>query len=104
MRLAERHLGAIREMVQRGMPRQLVDSARVKAKMTFQLLRVEDAKQPDVQSRLTAPLLALRSPQTLLATRLLSTARVVVRQADERAPNQKLDVYGEVEVTYKTVL
>ena len=101
--IAEERLAALRELIARGVARVLVDSGRVNAKLTFQVVTIEEA---EAEPSLAAPLrpigLLTGTPERLT----LPDVRLVVRQADERSPQAstiQANVYGEVEVTFKTV-
>ena len=96
LQLAEMHLSAFRQIASRGVPRVLIDSGHVKAKVTFQIIQDEEAPRPPV----------IVGVPGLVAWRRLLPGRIVVRQADERAPQTtdlKIDVFGEVEVAFKTI-
>lgn len=106
LQMAEERLVALGELLARGVPRVLVDSGRVNAKLTFEVVTIEEAETPARASRLAAPLRRLgtitRTPERFT----LPDVRLVVRQADERSPQASsvnANVYGEVEITFKTV-
>lgn len=103
-RLALWNQAAVQEIIRRGLPRVIADAGRVNAKLTYEVLTTENgegAKKPFVTP--SKPLVhALAMPES----GALSKLRLVVRQADERLPqNQDLqvNVFGEVEVEFKTV-
>jgi hypothetical protein len=106
LRLAHARLLALRQLVKQGIPRVLVDSGRVNAKMTFQAVRTEDASKPEIAGRLAAPLNPLGQIAGTPLPRSLANIRLVVRPADAQSPQTsqlQLNIFGEVEVTFKTV-
>jgi hypothetical protein len=125
LRIAAQQQIVLRETMRRGVPRVLVDSGHVTAKLTFSISPPQAAAapatpEPTTVSRarnLLVPLEPLSRigfirPERLeeighLRPEVLDKVRLVVRQADERAPETgrlRADVFGEVEVTFKTVL
>lgn len=109
-RLAASLLAALRQIVGRGVPRVLVNSGRVNARMTFQLTSQAPSAAP--ASQLSPVFLGAAErarfalPTASLATSPPSSLRLTVRQASDRAPQVaqlQVDVYGEVEVTFRTV-
>jgi hypothetical protein len=103
LRIAAVRLAAIQQAVERGVPQVIVDSGRIDAKLTFQVIRTEDADTPKLRDRLASPSYPLSS----INMDELSKVRLVVRQADEKAPqtsNLQANVFGEVEITFKTIL
>ncbi len=104
--LALNHYTAIREIIRRGLPRIIADAGRVNAKLTYEVLSIEEAARPERAARLAAPLQPLTRGIPLPEPTVLSKLRLIVRPADERVPqNQKLqvNVFGEVEISFKTV-
>ncbi len=98
LRLATVRLGILKESVSRGMPRVLVDSGKITAKVTFRLHDLAAAK-PEVRRGPAVPLAPLGAGAANL--------RVVVRQVDPAeaaggaaAPGTAV---GEVEITFKTM-
>lgn len=123
LRIASGRILIMRQLAVRGLPRVVVDSGRINAKMTFRLLSTE---QPEPKAdngaprevRATRPLSAatlaslrlrstdLRSIVGIPQAAILPDVKLLVRQADERAPETsqiKANVFGEVEITFKTV-
>ena len=103
LRIAAVRLAAIQQAVERGVPQVIVDSGRIDAKLTFQVIRTEDADTPKLRDRLASPSYPLSS----INMDELSKVRLVVRQADENASqtsNLQANVFGEVEITFKTIL
>lgn len=117
--LAVGRLSILKELAARGIPRVLVDSGRINGKMTFHLLDEEtdgatDESTETVNSSVT---LAANSRLSTLASsslksvllpqaRILPNVKVLVRQADERAPTSSqvtANVFGEVEINFKTI-
>ena len=97
LRLAGDQVAALQRLVARGFPRIVVDSGRISAKLTFQVTQESPARAGVRSPRASAP-----AP----GRRLLPAYKLTVRQADERSPQAgqlKVDVFGEVEVTFKTV-
>ncbi len=131
-----------RQLVERGLPRVVVDAGRIRAKLTFEALRyreetdldadpVDDAEEGDDHDDGTEPASAsgsgapqlataarpLRSNEVLMAGRLaglrqstvipqaLRDVRLRVHTADDRKPetSARANVYGEVELTFKTI-
>jgi hypothetical protein len=115
--LALVRLSILREMAARGIPRIQVDSGRINGKMTFHLLEENSAGTTEggasasignlgavakSGSLSNSALKSLLLPQA----RILPNVRFLVRQADERAPTSSqvtANVFGEVEITFKTV-
>ena len=118
LRLASDRLLALRELVAQGIPRVLVDAGRVNAKLTFQVTQVtetDDAPQPGRNPLLNPklrPLGSLTSGMTGQFGRTvippeLRNVRLAVNQVSDRAPQTttaETDIYGEVEITFKTVV
>ena len=105
LRLAASQQDALRQSLQQGMPRLMVDSGSVSAKLTFQLLRIEDADDPDIRKMLAVPIKPLSRGSGLQAPEL-NGIRLLARSADDRAPQAnrlQADVYGEVRITFKAV-
>jgi hypothetical protein len=105
LQLAAGQQDAIRQSLQRGIPRLVVDSGSVSAKLTFQLVRIEDTDTPDIRSMLAAPVRPLsEGPGTHFPE--LHGIRLLVRNANDRSPQSnrlQADVFGEVRITFKTV-
>jgi hypothetical protein len=120
LRIAAQQQVLLRETMRRGIPRVLVDSGHVTAKLTFSISPTQPAAEPAPPTgarNLIVPLEPLSRIGFIRTSRLeeighlrpevLDRVRLVVRQADERAPETarlRADVFGEVEVTFKTVL
>jgi hypothetical protein len=106
LRLAEGHLRALQQLLSQGIPRVLVDSGHINAKLTFQLIRVQDAARPENASRMAEPLKPLGEMGKLALPGSLKDIRLIVRPTDDRTPqtsNVQANVYGEVDITFKTV-
>lgn len=125
--LAEQQLATARALLERGIPRVIVDAGRVSAKLTFEALQYKEESEateaePDVPAeesetlRRGGPLIG--APDVVMIGRLpranvgvvvpqaLRNVRMRVRSADERKPETgtaRTNVYGEVELTFKTV-
>jgi len=114
---------ALRQLLSRGIPRVLVEGGRINAKLTFQVLQVEEEKRDSATP--TKPSM-LKPGETLTETLHPVTTltplnrfvglvrpfpqpnvRLLVRQVDTRDPQStqvKVNVFSEVEITFKTVL
>ena len=106
LRLAQSHLHALQQLLVQGIPRVLVDSGHVNAKLTFQLIRVQDAAKPENVKRLVEPLKPLGELGEVSFPSSLKNIRLIIRPTDDRAPqtsNLQVNVYGEVDITFKTV-
>ncbi|HEY5673912.1 MAG TPA: hypothetical protein VIR78_09425 [Malonomonas sp.] len=106
-RLAQAQLSTIKHIVRNGFPRVIVDAGKVNAKLTYEVLSSEDAVQPERVKRLAAPLGRLQNIAYIPKSSALANFRLVVRQADDRAPQAsqlKVNVYGEVEISFKTIV
>jgi len=104
--LAKEHQAAVKEIIRRGIPRVIADAGRVNAKLTYEVLSLQDNEKLEKAAELGAPLRPLGHAVFIPESGALSKLRLVVRQADERLPqNQKLkvNVFGEVEVEFKTL-
>jgi hypothetical protein len=104
--LAKAHQAAVNEIIRRGLPRVIADAGRVNAKLTYEVLSLQGNQKPEKDAKLGAPLRPLGHAVFIPESGALSKLRLVVRQADERLPqNQKLkvNVFGEVEVEFKTL-
>ncbi|WP_022664485.1 hypothetical protein [Desulfospira joergensenii] len=120
LNLASRHLGIVRQIMARGLPRVLVDSGRINGKLTFHL--TETTQETDSQtpgdlsaapardlsslSRASLGTTGIKSVFTLPKARILPNVKLMVKQADDTSPQStqvKANVYGEVEITFKTV-
>lgn len=115
LRLAHRHLAALRALVEQGVPQVLVSSGRVAARLTYQLASQEPPADPadpgPVIAFQPAPAAARRSFElpgagTGSVTAAPPRFRLAVRQASDRAPQLsrlQVDVFGEVEVHFTMV-
>ena len=104
--LAKEHQAAVKEIIRRGLPRVIADAGRVNAKLTYQVLSVEDNAKLEKAAKLGVPLRPLGHAVFIPESGALSKLRLAVRQADERSPQTqklKVNVFGEVEVEFKTV-
>ena len=105
LRLARSYLAALRALVDRGAPQLVIDSGRMASKLTFQLAASEPAPAPAFFS--TAPASLRRRFDLPAAATAPPPFRLAVRQANDRAPQLsrlQVDVYGEVEVHFRTLL
>lgn len=106
LRLAETRQITLRALVRQGIPRVIVDSGHVNAKLTFQVTRMEEANKPVYKSRLAAPLRDLVQMPGITLPPSLKQVRLLVRQVDDRAPQtsqMQVNIFGEVEITFKTI-
>jgi hypothetical protein len=126
--LAERQLQVVRDLAERGLPRVVVDAGRITAKLTFEALQYRDQQEVAQEEReaeaasseaSASGLAGIRTFRpTIMAGRLphlrhttvvpeaLRDVRLRVRTADPRAPSgptARANVYGEVELTFRTV-
>lgn len=113
---------ALRQLLTRGLPRVLVDSGRINAKLTFEVTEVEESTA--TTSTAAAAPAATTIEQPTMITRPITTitplnrfvglvrpfpqpnVRLLVRQVDTRDPQNtqaKVNVFSEVEITFKTV-
>ncbi len=105
--LAKSQLAVIAQLLNRGVPRVIADAGKIKAKLTYEVLSTKEAAQPERSKRLVTPLRSLGRFTSFQKPSELSSFNLVVRQADERAPQTsglKVDVFGEVEITFKTII
>lgn len=116
LRLAHRHLAALRALVEQGVPQIQVSSGRVATKVTYQLISQGPAAAPAPPEPVIvfqpAPAAARRrfelpgAGAAEVAVAAPPRFRLAVRQASERAPQLsrlQADVFGEVEVHFTTV-
>ena len=104
LKLARIYLAAVRALLARGAPQLVIDSGKMASKLTFQLAAGEPAPAPAFS---TAPASLRRSFEAPRAAAALPPFRLAVRQANDRAPQLsklQVDVYGEVEVHFRTLL
>lgn len=101
------------QVLNKGMPRIVVDSGRILSKVSFSLLEKQEASSPAASAAATASIApSLLSKRTAVLNRLgkartnlvMPSVQFRVRQADEEAPqSSKTDLYGEVEIHFRTV-
>lgn len=122
IKMAEIHLGLVKQIISRGLPRVVVDSGRINGKLTFHLTEstqnqaIESetrenavpAMEAKVGSMARASVLGAsgKSIFTLPKARILPNVKLMVKQADDTSPQSsqvKANVYGEVEITFKTI-
>ncbi|MDD5759251.1 MAG: hypothetical protein PHI06_09230 [Desulfobulbaceae bacterium] len=111
MTLAEGQLALSRQLVGRGLPRVVVDAGKINGKLTFNLTTNSSTPEPVASTpRAAAVLSRLDIPQasifSLPKARILPNVKLMVKQADATSPQSsqvKANVYGEVEITFKTV-
>jgi hypothetical protein len=126
--LAEHQQAVARGLLERGVPKVVVDAGRISAKLTFEALQYRDeaaepvASETPVTEEATTSRLGIggligahdvvmigRLPRLNVAPVLpevLQDVRLLVRPADDRRPEtgtNRANVYGEVELTFKTV-
>lgn len=119
--MAQIHLGLVKQIISRGLPRVVVDSGKINGKLTFHL--TESTQNPAIESETrenTAGMEAkvasmarasvlgagVKSVFTLPKARILPNVKLMVKQADDTSPQSsqvKANVYGEVEITFKTI-
>ena len=106
LKLARIYLAAVRALLARGAPQLVIDSGKMASKLTFQLAAGEPASAP-APAFSTAPATLRRSFEAPRAAAAVPPFRLAVRQANDRAPQLsklQVDVYGEVEVHFRTLL
>jgi hypothetical protein len=123
IKMAQIHLGLVRQIIARGLPRVVVDSGRINGKLTFHLtestqnqtMAVETEENNISAMETTAASMAkasvrgadVKSVFTLPKARILPNVKLMVKQADDTSPQSsqvKANVYGEVEITFKTII
>ncbi|ANT64650.1 MULTISPECIES: hypothetical protein [Prosthecochloris] len=112
-RFAASQQDTLLQVLNKGMPRIVVDSGRILSKVSFSLLEEQEAGSPAASTAATAPSApSLLSKRTAVLNRLgkartnlvMPSVQFRVRQADEEAPqSSKTDLYGEVEIHFRTV-
>ena len=109
--LAEGQLVIAKQLISRGLPRVIVDAGRINGKLTFNLTTSSETPEP-VASTPKVPIASSRlniltnSVFSLPKARIIPDVKVMVKQADSTSPQSsqvKANVYGEVEITFKTV-
>lgn len=122
--MAARLLGVVKQIMARGLPRVVVDSGRVNGKLTFHLTTGNETEagvesdEPGITAAAAAPVIpraavvrafpfdGIKNVFTIPKARILPNVKVMVKQADDRSPQSsqvKANVYGEVEITFKTI-
>ena len=99
-----------RAIVQRGVPRVIVDSGHIMAKQTYRVVKASDEPEPPAPAPAVLPVRTARLPLTspILVDKILRPAirpDLVLRVTSPRAngPVAQGDIYGEVEIRFKTV-
>jgi hypothetical protein len=129
LQVAEQQQDVARALLERGIPKVVVDAGRISAKLTFEALqsREEDsAASASEAPAISGPtafsavesgrligahevVMLERLPRldvTPVLSKVLEDVRLLVRPADDRRPETgttRANVYGEVELTFKTV-
>jgi hypothetical protein len=127
LQLAEQQQDVAQALLERGVPKVVVDAGRISAKLTFEALQYREESAVPAESeapvtdgtvsRLDAGALIGahdvvmigRLPRLNVAPvlpQVLQDVRMLVRPADDRRPetgSSRANVYGEVELTFKTV-
>ena len=104
--LAASQLASISQLINRGVPRVIADAGKINAKLTYEIISTEDTSQATKMKGTSIPVRGIKGFTSLQKTNTLSKFQLLVRQADERAPqtpNMKVNVFGEVEITFKTI-
>lgn len=117
--LARNHQEALRMLLNKGLPRVSIDSGRILAKVTFDLTETTSVSTPVESTTTVAPqpvrvagMLNAAAFQSKLLNRLSATrtnlllpnTQLKVKPAsDDTAQSSSKSVYGEVEITFKTV-
>lgn len=110
-RFATSQQDTILQVLNKGVPRIVVDSGRILSKVSFSLLEEQEVGNSPASA--SAPVAAsLLSKRTAVLNRLgtartnlvMPSVQFRVKQADEEAPqSSKTDLYGEVEIHFRTV-
>ncbi len=113
--IGEQQRAAIDSMVTDGIPRLVVDSGKINAKLTF-ATELFDDKKPEASSTPDKPV-ARKPLQRRIATssrfvgavdtKRLMNSRLIVNPASSKAPQDaqsKANIYSEVEIHFKTIL
>ncbi len=111
MAIAESQLNIAKQLVSRGLPRVVVDAGRINGKLTFNLTansQAQEVAESTPRASVTTSKLNIltNSVFSLPKARILPNVKVMVKQADAASPQSsqvKANVYGEVEITFKTV-
>lgn len=111
MALAEGQLNIAKHLVSRGLPRVVVDAGRINGKLTFNLTTNSQPQEVAASTPRTSVAasrlnILTNSLFSLPKARILPNVKVMVKQADATSPQSsqvKANVYGEVEITFKTV-
>lgn len=114
-RIGEQQRAAIDSMVTDGIPRLVVDSGKINAKLTFATELFDDKKSED--SGTPDKPVARKTLQRRIATssrfvgavdiKRLINSRLIVNPASSKAPQDaqsKANIYSEVEIHFKTIL
>ncbi len=99
--LAERQQANIRQMVQRGIPRVVVDHGKVNAKINFQF-----SQSTPATTSVTQPVISGSGRDLKTAAPFLMPMKLSVKAVDFRQPEiarLMVNVVGEVEITFKTI-
>jgi hypothetical protein len=115
--MAEQRLEVLRAAIEQGVPRVAVEGGRINAKLTFQIVSTKEATSASsaptggVRDQLAGALGSTSLPFGRLAglreKTQLQDVRLVVRQANEGnvpATQMTANVFGEVEILFKTIV
>jgi hypothetical protein len=104
LKLSQLNYRSLQELLRGGVPKVVADGGRINAKLTYELVEAQATKAAAAHPAASP---APRAPLTVIApSGALANLRLMVRQADERAPhtqNLKVNVFGEVELSFKTI-
>lgn len=104
LKLSQLEYRSLQALLRGGIPKVVADGGRINAKLTYELV---EAQATPTAAEHSAASPAPRAPLTVIAPYgALANLRLMVRQADERAPhtqNLKVNVFGEVELSFKTI-
>jgi len=104
LKLSQLNYRSLQDLLRRGVPKVVADGGRINAKLTYELVEAQAAKKAALHP---AGSPAQRAPlPVFVPSGALANLRLMVRQADERAPqvqNLKVNVFGEVELSFKTI-
>ena len=115
--LAQLAYNSFQQMVNRGIPRVVVEKGRILAKLTFETLELEE--EPQTETTPPSPVSVVSSPRFMFKKtsanlftvssadlQKLSKVRMAVTPADQgtdHSTEQRTKAYGEVEIHFKTI-
>lgn len=120
LQMATKQLEIARQIISRGLPRVVVDSGRINGKLTFHLTESTQSQPSESAAHIAAAeKMGERTMERIYGTtdsaksvfalpkaRILPNVKLLVKQADDTSPQSSqvnANVYGEVEITFKTI-